>query len=285
MTPPPDVDGDFPTMAERYTQRRHELEQATEQMVSGAAEAGRALALAGDLLRRSEALGDATRDVTLALDRIEQQAMQAYVESIDASAEHVKLARALDEAFEAILEDGEDERTLYMHSAETLLIGRDALASVRTAMGHASLDTSKLDGKLSVIDKGLAKRARALVALNGIRRRESAALDPAERENAWWFSARSQCDFLVSLYRLQESDRVDVTQKHNASHLAVCPDCQRDVEAASIAYTPQHIAASSLWRREQGVATKTEMAFMDAHAQSCKDCKRALDALSVSIEE
>jgi len=284
VTPPPDVDGDFPTLAERYTQHRRELDEATQTPITGAADAGRALALAGDLLRRSEALGDASRDVALALDRIEAQATHAYVESINAAAERDKLVHGLDEAFEAILEDG-DERGLYLHSAEVALDGRDALASVRAAMIHAKLDTSKLDDKLEQVDKDLAKRARSLVALNVIRRREAATLDPIEREAAWWFSARSQCDFLVSLYRLQDSDRVDVTQKHNASHLAVCVDCQRDVESASVAYTPQHIAASSLWRREHGQATKTEIAFMDQHAKACKDCQRSLDALAVPANE
>lgn len=271
-------------MAERYTQRRHELDQATQTVITGAADAGRALALAGDLLRRREALGDASRDVTLALDRIEAQATHSYVESIDAAVEHGKLARALDEAFEAILEDG-DERTLYVHSAESALGHRDALQSVRAAMVHKSSDTTKLDEKLAQIDKDLAKRARALVAINATRRREMAALDPSERETAWWFSARSQCDFLISLYRLQESERVDITQKHNAAHLATCESCQRDVEAASVAYTPQHIAASSLWRREHGVATATEVAHMESHARTCKDCQRALDALAVSVDE
>jgi hypothetical protein len=284
MSPPPDVDDEFPTMAERYTQRRHELDQATQTVITGAADAGRALALAGDLLRRREALGDAVRDVTLALDRIEAQATQSYVESIDADAEHGKLAHALDEAFEAILEDG-DERTLYVYSAETALARRDALQSVRASMVHASLDTSKLDEKLAKIDEGLAKHARSLVAINTTRRREMATLDPSERETAWWFSARSQCDFLVSLYRLQESERVDITQKHNAAHLATCESCQRDVEAASVAYTPQHIAASSLWRREHGQATHAEITFMESHARSCKDCQRALDALAVSTAD
>jgi hypothetical protein len=283
--PPPDVDGDRPEVAERYAQRHRELEAATHSVISAAPDAGRALALAGDMLRRLDAMGDKARDVAIALDRIEAQAAHAYVESIDAAAEHKKLAGGLDEAFEALLEDGE-ERVLFVHAAESALFARDALESVRMAMTHHRLDTSKLEGKLQQIDQSLVKRARSLVGINAMRRREMAALDATERAGAWWFSARSQCDFLVSLYRLQDTEqRVDVTQKHNAAHLAVCEDCQHDVEAASHAYTPKHIAASSLWRREQGVATPTEIAFMDSHAAACKDCKRSLDALSVSTDD
>ena len=282
---PPDVDGDFPTMAERWSQRHRELDEATQRVVNGAADAGRALALGGDLLRRRETLGDTTRDVGLALDRIEAQAAHAYVESIDAAAEHDKLARGLEEAFEAMIEDG-DERILFVHSAETTLYARDAFESVRAAMHHQKLDTSKLESKLAQIDAGLAKKARLLIALNPTRRREAGALDAAERDAAWWFSARMQCDFLMSLYRSQDNDpNVNVTAKHNAAHLATCEACQRDVEAGSLAYTPQHIPASSLWRREQGVATSDEIAFMDGHAKGCKDCKRALDALATSIED
>ncbi len=281
MAPPPDVDGDLAsTLAPRYGMLRQSLEAATQSVITTALDAGRVLGIAGDLLRRRDALGDTTRDVTLAIDRVEAQAAHAYVESIDAAAEHQKLRHGIDEAFEAMLEEG-DERVLYVHAAEAALGARDALASVRAAMNLASLDTSKLDEKLALVDKGLVKQARSLVALNTMRRKEAAALDASEREAAWWFTARSQCDFLVSLYRLQEApEQVNITQKHNAAHLAVCEDCQRDVESSSLAYTPDHIAASSLWRREHGEATTSEIAFMDAHAKDCKDCKRALEVLA-----
>jgi hypothetical protein len=284
VTPPPDVDGDLPEGAKRWAQRHRELDEATQSVVSGAPEAGKVLALGGDLLRRREVLGDTSRDVSLALDRVEAQAAHAYVDGVDAVAEHDKLVSALDEAFEAILEDGE-ERALFAHSAETALFGRDALQSVRVAMAHQKLDTAKLDAKIAQIDKDLAKRARALVGLNATRRREANALDPAEREAAWWFSARSQCDFLMSLYRTEEGPNPNVTAKHNAAHLAVCDACQKDVEAGALAYTPKHIAASSLWRHEQGVATASEIAFMEAHAAGCKDCKQALEALGASLED
>jgi len=157
---------------------------------------------------------------------------------------------------------------------------------VRAAMTHKKLDTAKLDKKLEQIDEGLAKKARVLVALNAMRRRETAALDTAERAGAWWFSARSQCDFLLSLYQTQDdANNVHVTAKHNASHLATCEACQRDVESGSLAYTPQHIPASSLWRREHGIATSDEVAFMDSHAKGCKDCRRVLDALATSVDD
>lgn len=300
MSPPPDVDGDItisPEIQKRYAETRRELETSTQSTVTGAKEAGRVLALAGDLWRRRDILGDTTRDVVLAVDKIEAQAAQAFVAGIDAEAEHKKLVRALDDAFESILEEGE-ERALYTHSAEMALTARDALASARAALAFAvdngsestrlaTLRAAKteLDDKLAKIDRGLVKKARCLVGINQARRRESGALDQAERTIAWWWSARANCDFLVSLYRSEEGapgaqTRVDVTSKHNAAHLATCDECQRDVEASSLAYTPQHVTASSLWRRQHGQATQSEVAFMDVHAKSCKDCQRALEALS-----
>jgi hypothetical protein len=288
VTPPPDVDGDVSPIVKRYADRRRELEVATENKVTTAEEAGKVLAMAGDLLRRTEAVGDQARDAALAIDRIEAQAVQAYLDGVDAAAERAKLARGMDDAFEALLagDDEADERVLYTESAEAALAARDALASVHAALSYAGIDATKLDGKLVEIDAGLVKRARLLVALNATRRKEAEALDPSARDAAWWFSARSQCDFLVSLYRQSEAAQNpgQVTKPHNAAHLAVCEECQRDVEASSLAYTPHHVTASSLWRREHGQATADEIAFMDAHAKSCKDCKRALDALAVPEE-
>lgn len=300
MSPPPDVDGDFsPEIQKRYAETRRELETSTQSTVTGAKEAGRALALAGDLWRRKELLGDTTRDVVLAVDKIEAQAAHAYVAGIDVEGEHKKLKRALDDAFEAILEDGE-ERALYTHSAETGLGARDALASVHAALSFAAdgsinqhgggaestrLATlraakTELGEKLAKIDRDLEKKARVLVGMNAMRRREMGTLDQGERPGAWWYSARSGCDFLLSLYQTTENERVDITQKHNAAHLATCEACQRDVEASSLAYTPQHVTASSLWRRQHNAATQPEIAFMDSHAKGCKDCQRALDALA-----
>ena len=301
MSPPPDVDEDTfsPEIQKRFAETRRELETSTQSTVTGAKEAGRVLALAGDLWRRKELLGDTTRDVVLAVDKIEAQAAQAFVAGVDADAEHKKLVRALDDAFEALLEEGE-ERALYTHSAEMALAARDALASARAALAFAvengsgaestRLATlraakSELDDKLAKIDRGLVKKARCLVGINPVRRRETAALDQAERANAWWWSARANCDFLVTLYRSEDGapgaqTRLDVTSKHNAAHLATCEECQRDVEASSLAYTPQHVTASSLWRRQHGEATQAEVAFMDSHAKACKDCQRALDALA-----
>jgi hypothetical protein len=278
VSPPPDVDGDL----SRFAERRRTLETATAEKVTNGAEAGRVLALAGDLLRRTEALGDARMEIEIALEKIDAKAVEAWVESIDADAEHGKLAKGIDDAFDAMLEDGE-ERVLYMNSAENALTARDALASARAAMTIAAPAlVPALDQKLARIDGKLPKNARLLVTLNALRRREIALLDAAEREASWWYASRANCDFLISLYRLQETTEThgNVTQKHNAAHLATCADCQRDVESASIAYTPQHVAASSLWRREHGQATASEIAFMDAHAAKCEDCKRALAAAS-----
>jgi hypothetical protein len=233
---PPDVDDVSPEIQKRFAESRRELETSTQSTVTGAKEAGRVLALAGDLWRRKELLGDTTRDVVLAVDKVEAQAAQAFVASVDAEGEHKKLQRALDDAFEAILEEGE-ERALYTHSAEMALAARDALASAQAALAFAlengataestrvaTLRTvkSELDDKLAKIDRGLVKKARCLVGINQARRRETAALDQAERATSWWWSSRANCDFLVSLYRSEDGapgaqTRLSVTWKRPRS--------------------------------------------------------------------
>ena len=148
MSPPPDLDGD---VSPRFAERRRELESATTNKVTTAADAGRVLALAGDLLRRTEALARPFWETRAWMwkshsRKSRPQAAEAFVESIDEKAEHDKLARGLEDAFEAILEEGE-ERVLYMNSAENALTARDALASVRAVMNVASPRSSEARGK------------------------------------------------------------------------------------------------------------------------------------------
>jgi hypothetical protein len=278
VTPPPDVDPADPTQngAARFAQCLHALGEATRSAVTAPAQAGRVLALAGDALRRTQSLGDASQKVGEALEKVAPEAIAAWVDALDPSAERRKLLRGMDEAFEAMLEDG-DERALFMQSAENALFERDSLASAQRAMAFKGVSTAALDEKLATIDAGLAKKARLLVGLNKLRRMHLAAIDSDDRDAAWWFSARSACDFLAGLYR-GEGESPVITQKLDAAHLAVCEACQRDVEASSIAYAPRHVAASSLWRRENGSATPSEIAWMDAHAQECAACKRAIES-------
>jgi len=284
VTPPPDVDPADPAQsgAARFSQCLRLLGEATKSPVTTPAQAGLALSLAGDVLRRTQALGDSSQAVSDALERIQPEAIAAWVDALDASAERTKLSRGMDEAFDALLEEG-DDRELYMQSAENALFARDSLASAHRAMELKGVSTAALDKKLGAIDAGLAKNARLLVGLNTARRMHLAAIDCEDRDAAWWFSARVGCDFLAGLYRGEGESGV-ITQKHDAAHLAVCEACQRDVEASSLAYAPKHIAASSLFRRENGVATAAEIAWMDGHAQECAACKRALEASTVSEE-
>ena len=284
MTPPPDVDPTDPAQsgAARFAECLRLLSEATRSPVTAPAQVGRVLALAGDALRRTQALDDASQKVGEALEKVAPEAIAAWVDALDPSAERGKLQRGMDEAFEAILEEG-DERVLFVQSAENALFERDALASAQRAMAFKGVSTAALDQKLAAIDAGLVEKARLLVGLNEARRMHLAAIDSDDRDAAWWFSARVGCDFLAGLYRGEGESGV-ITQKHDAAHLAVCEACQRDVEAASLGYAPKHIAASSLWRREAGEATAAEIAWMDEHARQCAACKRALDASALAEE-
>ncbi len=285
VTPPPEIDPADPSVsgAARFSQCLRLLHEATKSPVTSAQQAGRALSLAGDLLRRTQALGDSSQEVSEALAKVQPEAIAAWVDALDPTAERAKLSRGMDEAFESMLEEG-DERALFVQSAENALFERDSLASAERAMELLGVSTAALVTKLAAIDAGLKKNARLLVGLNKARRMHLEAIDSDDRAAAWWFGERGGCDFLAGLYRGEGESGV-ITQKHDAAHLAVCEACQRDVEASAIAYAPKHIAASSLWRRQNGEATGSEIAWMDRHAQECAACKRALEASALSEEE
>jgi hypothetical protein len=285
VSPPPDVDPSDPSQngATRFAECRRMLGEATKSPVTTPEQAGLVLALAGDVLRRTQALGDASREVLEALDKVQPDAIAAWVAALDPAAERTKLQRGMDEAFEAMLEEEADERALFEQSAEVALFGRDSLASAQKAMQYKGVSTAALDAKLATLDARLPPKARLLVGLNKARRMHLAALDSDDRDAAWWFSARVACDFLVGLYRGEGESGV-ITQKHDAAHLAVCEACQRDVEASALGYAPKHIAASSLWRRQHDKATADEIAWMNDHAQQCAACKRALEASAIAEE-
>lgn len=239
--------------------------------------AGLALELAGDVLRRTKALHSMQQVATQTLEKVDGKAAAAFVQSIDVAAEKARLQQALNDAFECMLADP-DERLMWRDRALANLAYRDRLTSIQAALvmtGNSNEAVNALTEKLAQVDAGLSKKARMLVGLNEARRAELEALNAGERAAAWWFGARSRCDALASVYA--GTDARD-------AHLESCEDCKRDALAAKGSHKPAHLDADSLRRREDGTATTSENAWMDAHAKSCHSCRRAIEALGVSVD-
>src|SRR5215469_3440417 len=80
---------------------------------------------------------------------------------------------------------------------------------------------------LEEIDRRYRPLSRNWVPLNALRRTQRDLLNPAEQEAAWWFTARSDCDGLLtalaSLEGLSEPFR---------DHLRSCAECTSDLAKA-----------------------------------------------------
>lgn len=260
------------TTPARFAGLRADLRSASAEVHSSATpeQAGRLLALAGDLLRRSHTLGDASHDVDEALAKVAKESAASFVASIEAVRERRSLERALADAFECLLAD-EGEGESLARAAMDGLVARDRLASVAAAMAHAGLDVSPLAGVTRAVDQGLAGKARMLVGLNGVRRDELDVLNPDDREAAWWFSSRARCDKLRAFYLGEDPA--------GGAHVASCPDCRRDMRVEAAARRPAHIGPDALWRRDSGQATTAELRWMDRHVAECAACKQAVRSL------
>ena len=261
----------------RFVQHRAELRAAAGTSIVDPDRAGAVLAMAGDLLRRSASRvsgGDeASKEIDPALAAIDRKAALAYVASLDARSVRATLLGAFEDAFEAILADTTEERSLFASGALVALAKRDHLASVRTALVWSEVDTAALDAKLSVIDDGLHARVRMLAALNPDRRAELSLLDEDARGEAFWFGARNSCDALLAIYANR------ALSKGDEAHLASCEACQRDAKAVGYAVRPAHVSAAVLRRIEDGVATAAEVRFVEHHAKACRTCAVAVEAV------
>ncbi len=249
--------------------------------LTSAEQVGLALALAGDVLRRTKALHSLQQTANGVIEQVDSKAATAFVQAIDVVAENKRLEQALNDAFECMLTDANDspgEQLTYRDRALANLAYRDRLTSIHAAlvMTKATDAVKALEQKLAQVDAGLSKKARMLVGLNEARRAELDALDAGERAAAWWFASRSHCDALATIYAGDDARKV--------AHFESCEDCKRDAAAATGAHKPAHLDADSLRRKEDGSATTSENAWMDAHAKSCGACKRAIEALGVSID-
>ncbi|HYI00080.1 hypothetical protein [Hyalangium sp.] len=107
-------------------------------------------------------------------------------------------------------------------------------------------------------------------------------LDAGERVQAWWFSARADCDDLVATWTQQP--------RSLTPHLQSCAECRADVAETAVVDQPprRHVSSDELWRFDMGLLSTDERARMDAHTARCSDCAQAVLALEegdAAIEE
>lgn len=239
------------------------------------------LPTAGELLRRSRAVSQDLGVVDQALSALSPAEVSKYLESLELSELSAQLSRAAEEAMEAGLAETKEEQELWAQSATDALFARDRAESVKVALerwtqlradvqrGGVELFTRRLNE----LDRALVSKARTMTALNGRRRAERELLDPAFRESAWWFSARSECDQLLRMLAGEV--------KPEGEHLAQCQECQRDLSRTRTVEQPpeRHVSPDELWQFELGALSREEQRRLKAHAEECLDCAQLFWAM------
>lgn len=267
--------------AVRYQSRLAELERLLPRLQGNpaAADVGLALIAAGDRLRRSQAMPEGTERIDAALQQLPGSAILDWLRSTSLKDLDARIRRAADEALETMHPDSSDETETWTAWARQGLQSRDGIESALAAIArHQQLTGAQTDVKgfteqLSAVDRALKQKARWFVALNAQRRAERDLLDETERQRAWWFSERAECDPLLQLLSGETADH---------PHLSTCSDCRRDLEHSRAAAAPRkrHLTADDLWRLDLGLMSSAERAVSERHARSCVECGRAVRALA-----
>lgn len=253
---------------------------------AGSAElAGRLLATAGALLRRTHEGGVAIGTLESALRRLPSAAVKAWVEGVDLAGLEARLRRASEEAVEAMLPESPEDRETWIAWAREGVEARERIEGqlialrFRETLGFQGESTlcQRLAQQLELQDRALRMRSRWLVGLNAWRREERDALDAEHRATAWWFSDRADCDDLIALLS---------GELNESRHLERCEHCQRDlarVEAVNAAHA-RHVSADELWNYDLGLCSAQERAFIEKHSRACGECAQALAALAEGEE-
>jgi hypothetical protein len=272
---------------DRFTQHPQALQELQMQLQASraprerAALVGRLLSIVGDLGRRQNALP--TQGVENALKSLTGEDLEAWLASTDLSKVKSELNRATESAFEASLADNAAERAEYAAWALEALSLRDGVESSLTALerwealgnslgGEGKRARERLMAELATLDGQKPAAIRRLIAVNRERRAELSRLDADQRERAWWYSARAECDGLVELF---QNGSMSVKA---ASH---CLDCRRDAERAKLAEAPPeaHVTADELWELDLGQLPASRRRWIEKHARGCVECGMALRAL------
>jgi hypothetical protein len=258
-----------------------------QQLSSAASSVGGTLEAAGDLLRRSGRVG--TQAVEPALRGLTRPQIETWLQGLKIAELRSTLLKAAEEAVEAGLGEGGEESELWRTSAMEGLSARDRAASAARALGqwealHGALEGTAAQRRteflqaLGKMDAALRPRARWFIPLNPHRRQERDLLDKNEQLQAWWFSARADCDDLVATWTQQP--------RSLSSHLQSCPDCRADLSDTGIVDEPprRHLSSDELWRMDMGLMPAEERARMESHTQSCSECAQAVLALEEGDE-
>jgi hypothetical protein len=259
----------------RYQARRHQLSGAS-------ASIGGTLEAAGDLLRRGSRVG--AEGVEPALRALARPQIETWLQSLKPAELRTRLLKAAEEAVEVALGEDGEESELWRTSAMEGLMARDRAASAARALGQWEALQGPLTGDaaqrrteflkaLGNMDAALLPRARWFIPLNPQRREERDMLDTNERTQAWWFSARADCDDLVATWTQQP--------RSLTPHLQSCAECRADLAEAAVVDQPprRHLSSDDLWRFDMGMMSPDERARMDAHTAQCSDCAQAVLAL------
>lgn len=194
-----------PSLADKYRARLEELEALRAQLAGAgqgsepAVVTGRLLEAAGDLVRRSGALGTDTGAVRQALGGIPAAGVNAWAQGVDLDELSKRLGRAADQAVEAAIPDSADAGEAVARFVMQDLLARDRLESAvvaleeagRAGAAQAAAVATALRRRLSAVDAKARRTVRALTAVNGARRQEAQLLDPTHRAAAWWLSERA----------------------------------------------------------------------------------------------
>ncbi|MCI0571706.1 MAG: hypothetical protein L0Y66_13215 [Myxococcaceae bacterium] len=269
----------------RYRRLKAELPALEAAASKSWRDTGALLEAAGAVLRRHEHLG-AVGEVDPALRTLPRESVQAWLGALSERALAEALRHAEEDGLEAALADSPEESELHVAEVMGALYARDALQSQASALARweilagddAGPLTERLSEQLLSLDASHRGQARLFVAANPRRRAERDTLDVAERAQAWWFTARAECDGLVAAL----AGRRDAL----GAHLDVCLECLEDLENASLveAPLPQHLDEDALWALDMGTASPGERARWTAHAGHCSACGAALEALSLGDE-
>ncbi len=265
--------------------RSHYLDRARDLSPSPTTgkEATRVLVAAGDLVRRQKALGLDGESVDRALAAVSRELVDGGQAPYAVDVVRQTLVEAADGCVRVGLEDVATELDSLVSGALRALRMRDALASflvglarwevLAGALGTAALERRRwLADGLAGLDRTLRAKARWFVVANPARRAERDLLDPGARTEAWWFSSRSDCDELITIL---------AGGRPAGTHVATCPDCQRDIETARIVETQAegHVSPDDLWAYDSNEMAEEKRRAVEAHAARCAPCALALQAL------
>ena len=226
----------------------------------------RMMAAAGAWLRESDPEGH--EEAAEAIAGIEPGRLVEVAAEIDVGACAEALARATREAFDAALEEDEDEREALADSVLEALGVRDEAESTLVALAFA-LD--RMEGErgalaevaqtvreaMSAVDQAARRGAHPLTAVNPQRRERAESLAAEHRAAAWWFSylAEEENDGLIEALAGREDVPVGAAAASLASR-ATLPS--RDVAfAGALRAVEMHGAVSqddpcSRWVRSEG---------------------------------